>query len=110
MYSTIVGETSGLEAVDKADSLWRIRKAQAKDESLGNLIEKEVIIYHTAANGTFLYRNRVCVSDDELLRKELQQVHHSKFSIHSGSTKMYQDRNEKGCGYLCITVPNLSNC
>uniref|UniRef100_A0A0D2ZUX8 Integrase zinc-binding domain-containing protein n=2 Tax=Brassica TaxID=3705 RepID=A0A0D2ZUX8_BRAOL len=40
----------------------------------------------------FMYRNRVCVPNDELLKKEiLQQAHHSCFSIHPGNTKMYRD-------------------
>lgn len=35
---SIMGETFGLEAVDQAYFLWRIQKAQEKDESIRKLI------------------------------------------------------------------------
>ena len=89
---TVEGESVGAEAVERADLLWRIRKAQDSDEALRKQIEMESIGFHTATNGMFMYRNRICVPNDELLRKEiLQQAHHSSFSIHPGNTKMYRD-------------------
>ena len=38
-----------------------------------------------------------CVSEDEGLRKEiLSKAHHSSYTIHSGSTKMYKDEERSG--------------
>ena len=38
------------------------------------------------------YRDRVCVpNDDELKKSILQEAHSGSFSMHPGSTKMYQD-------------------
>ncbi|XP_048635110.1 uncharacterized protein LOC106428537 [Brassica napus] len=83
---TVEGETVGAEAVEQADLLWRIRKAQDNDEALCKQIEMESIGYHTASSGMFMYRKRVCLPDNEPLRKEiLRQAHHS------GNTKMYRD-------------------
>ncbi|KAF8088717.1 hypothetical protein N665_0532s0076 [Sinapis alba] len=90
--TSVDGEAVGLEAVGQADLLGRIRKAQDADEVLVKKIKIESIGYHTASSGMYMYRNRVCVPDDKLLKKEiLQQTHHSRFSIHPGNTKMYRD-------------------
>ena len=38
------------------------------------------------------YKDRVCVPDDNDLRKTiLEEAHSGSFAIHPGSTKMYQD-------------------
>ena len=38
------------------------------------------------------YKDQVCVADDNDLRKTiLEEAHNGSFSIHLGSTKMYQD-------------------
>ena len=43
-------------------------------------------------NGILYYKDRVCVPDDSDLRKAtLEKAHSGSFSIHPGSTKMYQD-------------------
>ena len=43
-------------------------------------------------DGVLYYKDRVCVPDDNDLRKAiLEEAHSGSFSIHSGSTKMYQD-------------------
>ena len=80
---TAKGETAGLEALEHAYLLWRMRRAQDIDYTLVKEIEIESIGYHTALSGMYMYRNRVCVRDDKLLRKEiLQQAHNSHFLIH----------------------------
>ena len=44
------------------------------------------------ARGIIRYRNRLVVpSDSQLKELILKEAHNSKFSIHPGSTKMYQD-------------------
>ena len=38
------------------------------------------------------YRDRVCVLNDDKLKKSiLEEAHSGSFSMHPGSTKMYQD-------------------
>ena len=38
------------------------------------------------------FEGRLCVADiPELKRKILQEAHNSKFAVHPGNTKMYQD-------------------
>ncbi|KAA3465864.1 reverse transcriptase [Gossypium australe] len=42
-----------------------------------------------------MFRNRICVPrNSELIQKILHEAHHSYFSVHSGSTKMYNDLNQ----------------
>ena len=46
--------------------------------------------------GTVWFRNRICVPDIDRLRELiLKEAHDSAYSIHPGSTKMYQDLKEK---------------
>ena len=43
-------------------------------------------------NGVLHYKDLVCVPDENDLRKAiLEEAHNGSFSIHPGSTKMYQD-------------------
>src|SRR6266540_4228886 len=43
-------------------------------------------------DGVIWFKNRLIVpKDQELQRQILDEAHHSRFSIHPGSTKMYQD-------------------
>ena len=47
-------------------------------------------------HGTVWFRKIICVPDvDDLREKILQEAHDSPYSIHPGSTKMYQDLNER---------------
>ncbi|KAF8083287.1 hypothetical protein N665_0784s0001 [Sinapis alba] len=89
---TVEENNVGLEAINQADLLWRVREAQKIYAKLKKVLEAGVIGYHITDNGTVLYRNRVCVPADKGLRDEiLQHAHQSRFSIHPGSCKMYQD-------------------
>jgi hypothetical protein len=48
--------------------------------------------FHTDHQGVLWFNNRIVVPKDHQLRKQiLNEAHLSKFSIHPGSTKMYQD-------------------
>jgi hypothetical protein len=48
--------------------------------------------FHTDHQGVLWFNNRIVVPKDHQLRKQiLDEAHLSKFSIHLGSTKMYQD-------------------
>ena len=43
-------------------------------------------------NDELQFRGRLCVPDhDRIKEKVLGECHHSKFSIHPGSNKMYRD-------------------
>jgi hypothetical protein len=47
-------------------------------------------------HGTMWFQKRICVPDvDHLREKILQEAHDSAYSIHPGSTKMYQDFKER---------------
>ncbi|CAA7045222.1 unnamed protein product [Microthlaspi erraticum] len=84
-------EPLGLEAVDQADLLSRIRVAQQSDQSLLDATRVTGSEYEVSANGTILVRGRVCVPKDVELRHQiLGEAHASKFSIHP-ATKMYHD-------------------
>jgi hypothetical protein len=46
--------------------------------------------------GTIWFKNRICVPEIKHLRESiLKEAHDSAFSIHPGSTKMYQDLKQK---------------
>jgi hypothetical protein len=48
--------------------------------------------FHTDHQGVLRFNNRIVVPKDHQLRKQiLDEAHLSKFSIHPGSTKIYQD-------------------
>ncbi|WZZ69600.1 hypothetical protein YC2023_080970 [Brassica napus] len=90
--TTVEDRITALDALDQVDLLERISKAQQGDESLQRMISKEVVGYRTTTNGTYLFKNRVCVPNSKDLKDEiLRQAHNSQYSIHPGSTKMYQD-------------------
>ncbi|CAA7021743.1 unnamed protein product [Microthlaspi erraticum] len=76
-------EPLGLQAVDQADLLSRIRVAQQSDQSLLDATRVTGSEYEVSANGTILVRGRGCVPKDVELRQEiLREAHSSKFSIH----------------------------
>jgi hypothetical protein len=48
--------------------------------------------FHTDHQGVLWFNNRIVVPKDHQIRKQiLDEAHLSKFSIHPGSTKIYQD-------------------
>ena len=48
--------------------------------------------FTTKEDGFLYYRDRVCVpNDDELKKSILKEAHSGSFAMHPGSTKMYQD-------------------
>jgi hypothetical protein len=54
--------------------------------------------------GTISFKNRICVPEIKHLRETiLKEAHDSAFSIHPGSTKMYQDLKQK---YWCYGMKN----
>ncbi|WZZ77118.1 hypothetical protein YC2023_097690 [Brassica napus] len=85
-------EPLGLEAVNPADLLTRIRQAQGLDANLQKVAQNELTKYQITSDGTIMVRGRVSVPNDKNLKEEIMRTaHKSKFSIHPGATKMYQD-------------------
>ena len=65
--------------------------AQANDENLqGFLTSLEQV--EKGEDGVIRFKGRLCVPSNEELKSEvLHEAHHSKYTIHPGVTKMYQD-------------------
>ena len=78
----------------------RIKQAQDKDEEIQCFKErsskKEFLGFRVDRQGKLWYEDRICVPLDEALRRLiLDEAHHSAYSIHPGSTKMYMDLRQK---------------
>jgi hypothetical protein len=77
-----------------------IRKGQigdAKIQEIRDLItEGRGPEFTEDEQGTTWFKDRICVPDIESLRETiLKEAHDSDYSIHPGSTKMYQDLKQK---------------
>ena len=74
----------------------RVLEAQKRDEKISAIVSQigngKEIEFTVNENGVLHYKDRVCVPDDNDLRKViLEEAHSRSFTIHPGSTKMYQD-------------------
>ncbi|KAK8501513.1 hypothetical protein V6N12_041447 [Hibiscus sabdariffa] len=74
----------------------RIKELQQMDPELQkiakNLEVKHNYAFSVKSDGLLYFKDRMCVPNDEGLRKEmLDEAHQSSFSIHPGSVKMYKD-------------------
>ena len=84
------------ELIARPSLLNRVLEAQKKDENIyaimsqiGNDKETEFTVNK---NGVLYYKDRVCVPNDNDLRKAiLEKAHSGSFAIHPSSTKMYRD-------------------
>ena len=78
-------------------SLWnRVLEAQRKDEKIAVIVSQigngKEIEFTVNKDGVLYYKYRVCVPDDNDLRKFiLEEAHGGSFAIYLGSIKMYQD-------------------
>ncbi|WZY99789.1 hypothetical protein YC2023_072118 [Brassica napus] len=68
---TTATEALGLEAVNQADLLTRIRLAQGQDENLNKVAQNDRTEYQTAKDGTILVNRRISVPNDRSLKEEL---------------------------------------
>ena len=85
-------EPLGLEAVNQADLLTRIRQAQGLDENLQRVARNDKTEYQIAQDGTVLVHGRISVPNVREFKEEIMsQSHQSKFSVHPGLNKMYKD-------------------
>jgi hypothetical protein len=78
----------------------KIRKGQVGDAKIQEI--KDLITegrgpeFTEDEQGTIWFKNRICVPDIESLRETiLKEVHDLDYSIHPGSTEMYQDSKQK---------------
>ncbi|KAL0549580.1 hypothetical protein IC582_014065 [Cucumis melo] len=74
----------------------RIIDAQSNDpylvEKRGLAEAGQAVEFSLSSDGGLLFERRLCVPSDSAVKKELlSEAHSSPFSMHSGSTKMYQD-------------------
>nr|GEW52714.1 hypothetical protein [Tanacetum cinerariifolium] len=74
----------------------RIKEAQKEDVELWAVLQKseedEQMKFQVDNDGVMWFGDRLCVHSDPTLREAiLSEAHSSPFSIHSGSTKMYED-------------------
>jgi hypothetical protein len=68
----------------------QIKQAQDKDEVLQS--QKDQKDFSMTNDGIILYQERICIPNNiDLKNKILEEVHKSKYTVHPGSTKMYQD-------------------
>jgi hypothetical protein len=77
-----------------------IRKGQMTDEKIAEykkLIRLgKVPDFREDEQGTVWFKNRICVPEIKELREIiLKEAHDSAYSIHPGSTKMYQDLKQR---------------
>ena len=84
------------ELIAKPDLLNRVLEAQKNDEKIAAIVNQNRVgketEFTTKEDGLLYYRDRVCVlNDDELKKSILKEAHSRSFSMHPGSKKMYQD-------------------
>ena len=76
--------------------LERLKQGQLIDPFLikqkGDLESTKSIDFSMSVNGTSKYKNRLCVPNDEELKKEIfTEALTPPYSLHLGTTKMYND-------------------
>ncbi|CAJ2633781.1 unnamed protein product [Trifolium pratense] len=76
-----------------------IKEAQSKDSDLVKTVDDvrngKISNFSVDFDGVLWLNSRLCVPNvGELRRKILEEAHHSSYTIHPGSNKMYQDLRE----------------
>ena len=82
--------------IEKPNLLNRVLEAQKNDEKISAIVnqsrEGKETEFTVNNDGFMYYRDRVCVpNNDELKKSILEEAHSGSFAMHPGSTKMYQD-------------------
>jgi hypothetical protein len=77
-----------------------IRKGQMTDEKIAEykklIMLGKVPDFREDEQGTVWFKNRICVPEIKELRETiLREAHNAAYSIHPGSTKMYQDLKQR---------------
>jgi hypothetical protein len=96
----IVAHTEGVTIDVESTLEQEIRKGQIGDAKIQKI--KDLITegrgpeFTEDEQGTVWFKNRICVPEIDSLRENiLKETHDSDYSIHPGSTKMYQDLKQK---------------
>ena len=81
--------------IAKPNLLNRMLEAQKNDKKISAIVsqnrEGKETEFSVNEDGFLYYRDRVCVpNDDELKKSILEEAHSGSFSMHLSSTKMYQ--------------------
>ena len=84
------------ELIAKPDLLNRVLEEQKSDEKISTIVsqnrERKETEFSVNEDGSLYYRDRVCVpNDDELKKSILEEAHSGSFIMHPDSTKMYRD-------------------
>ena len=84
------------ELIARPSLLNRVLEAQRKDEKIAVIVSRigngKEIEFTVNEDGVLYYKDRVCVPDDNDLRKAiLEEAYDGSFAIYLGSIKMYQD-------------------
>ena len=74
----------------------RIKELQPTDPDIQKIVamnaDERKAEFQVIADGVLKFRGRLCVPNDEELKERiLSEAHRSNYSIHPGSTKMYQN-------------------
>ena len=84
------------ELIAKPNLLKRVLEAQKNDEKIAAIVNQNRVgketEFTTKEDGFLYYRDRVCVPNDDELKKSIyEEAHSGSFAMHPGSMKMYQD-------------------
>ena len=84
------------ELMARLNLLNQVQEVQKSDEKIAAIVSHNIVGKETEflvnGDGFLYYRDRVCVPNDNELKKSiLEETHNGSFSIHPSSTKMYQD-------------------
>ena len=84
------------ELIAKPNLLNRVLEEQKNDEKITAIVNQNRVRKETKftmkEDGFLYYRDRVCVpNDDELKKSILEEAHSGSFSMHPSSIKMYQN-------------------
>lgn len=74
----------------------RIKALQTLNPTIQKILQKDAYNkkphFWVVKDGTLRFRRELCVPDNVELKDEIfSETHHSNYSIHQGSTKMYQN-------------------
>ncbi|KAL5865850.1 hypothetical protein ACOSQ3_003364 [Xanthoceras sorbifolium] len=84
------------ELICRPSLIQQIAEKQKQDARIqmicGQISEGKHPDFSIRADGIVCFRDRICIPDDEELRKRiLTEAHSSSYAMHPGSTKMYRD-------------------
>ena len=77
----------------------KIKASQCCDPQLMKIMEEvhggNRLEFNISNDGALRFGNRLCVPKDSVIKREiLEEAHHSPYTVHPGSTKMYCDLRE----------------